>query len=160
MNDAQVDELAKRLDGGRGSRRRALLLLAGIVAPALAPNAAEAGKKAQRRCLNNNGAPLARGACRCALTCATVVPSVCNGNDACSCGESLKGKGICIIRGSVGPSCSAASPCPTGAVCIQIPGCPEGGGPCTTKADCPAQDDCVNGRCVRTVCLTRCPPAS
>lgn len=162
MNASLVDELAKGLNGGAGSRRRALCLvggaLAATLAPTLFPQFADAGKKAKRRCRKKGGVPAPHGECRCALTCAAADADFsCNGDITCFCGKSVEGEGFCAVQGAVVSACSATSECPTGAICVRIPDCPESGGRCDTTADCPAANVCLDGHCERTFCFLPCP---
>jgi hypothetical protein len=158
------DDLARGLDDGTISRRRALRLGGGAVlaaiVPSLFPREAEARHRcnARCRCRRRKSRYLSHGECHCALTCSTTAANPpCHGNDSCICGESVEGSGFCFLPGAVGKACSATSECPTGAVCVRIRGCPESGGSCTASTDCPSGNACLNGRCQRTFCFAPCP---
>jgi hypothetical protein len=162
MMDAQFfDDLAKGLEVGAVSRRRALklvgaALLAGIM-PFLFPRPAVASAK--KRCHKNGGVFLSRGQCHCARQCGSATVFACHNTITCLCGETAEHTGFCAANGSLSQGCSSSTECSgsPGARCIVTRGCPGSGGSCTTGADCPSGMGCVNGTCQLTNCQSPCP---
>src|SRR5215212_10951126 len=92
------DDLAKRLDNGTISRRRALKVvggaLLGAVVPPLFPREAEARVSFRRRCRRKGGtvvSPAATSGCRCAAKCTTGHSIFCNSAKTCSCVKTIDG---------------------------------------------------------------------
>src|SRR3954466_15526375 len=121
MDGQHLDEIARSL-ASEVSRRGALKgvavgLLAGVIRsrvtqPVLAAN------QAKRRCLHKKGFYVGHGACHCALTCNTTLGLNCQNNDACFCGETVDGRGACVLQGAATfpGGCAASSECPTDAI--------------------------------------------
>ncbi len=166
MGEQFFDELAKGLDDGTLSRRRALKLAGGALLAAVVPTAfsreAEAANRAKRRCRRRGGVYVSRGDCRCAITCPPNYDEfTCHSNPDCSCIKTVTGRGFCAhITAQHLAGCSTSANCPAGEECVVIPGCPGSGGTCTTSADCSAAGlgfACVNGTCQFTGCHSPCP---
>ena len=167
MGEQFFDDLAKGLDDGTISRRRALRLAGGAllaaVVPPLFPREAEARNRAKRRCRRKGGIYLSRGTCHCAITCALASDQfTCQSNPACTCIMTVTGRGFCAQGTGGRPSgCSSTADCEPSLdeVCVVNPGCPTSGGSCTTSAECRAINSnyaCVNGTCQLTACASPC----
>lgn len=168
MREQLFDDLAKGLDDGTISRRRALQLAGGAllaaVVPALFPREAEAINRAKRRCRRRGGVYLSRGNCRCAITCPFAGDKfTCHSNPNCVCFKSLTGSGFCADNLNALPSgCSSNAECTEveRPECVVNPGCTGSGGSCTSDAQCQATNQffaCINGTCQFTACAPPCP---
>ncbi len=74
MGEQFFDDLAKGLDDGTISRRRALKLvgaaaLGAALIPVMPKQAEALSRRARRRCRRKGGIPLERGNCHCAFKC-------------------------------------------------------------------------------------------
>jgi hypothetical protein len=162
MDGQHIDQIARSLARGvsrRGALKGVAVALLTAVAPTRVPNPVLAADRARRRCRNKQGAYLAHGECHCALTCPTEATFTCQGNEDCFCGETVEGRGVCVIEGAVTipGGCAASSECVGGAKCVRIRNCPESGGACSPTTACPAGNACLNGHCQRTFCFNPCP---
>ena len=170
MGEQFFDDLARGLDEGTISRRRALRLVGGAAFGAalmpVMPKQAEAlTRRFRRRCRRKGGSPLEKGNCHCAAKCNSDFSRFhCNGSTNCTCLRTLSGKGFCA-QGTLFEfsGCPTQTSCPSGTKCVVFFGC-EGGGQSCTRAtattDCPSSFGCVNGTCQLTTCLSPCPPPS
>jgi hypothetical protein len=131
MRRINADDLARTLAQETVSRKRALTVLGGAiaaaVAPALAPQQARAGGKARKRCRNKGGVYMAKGTCHCASDGCNLT---CHGNPDCHCYETVEGRGFCAGVGSTG-GCNTTADCQAGEVCAKtciglvcVPPCP------------------------------------
>jgi hypothetical protein len=131
MRRINTDDLARTLAHGTVSRKRALTVLGGAiaaaVAPSLTPRQAKAGGKASKRCRRKGGVYLTEGTCRCA---SGYCDLTCHGNPVCHCYETVEGQGFCAGAGNTGD--------------------------CTTTADCQPGEACAK-TCVGVVCVPPCP---
>ena len=165
MGEQFFDDLARGLDEGTISRRRALKLFgAAALGAVLIPEQAEAlTRKARRICRRKGGIPLEKGNCHCAITCPFPGDQFsCHSNSRCICLQTVTGTGFCTDRGGVPSGCSSSDECPVNLnqVCVVNPGCDASGGSCTpatASTDCPANYGCVNGTCQVTACASPCP---
>ena len=165
MGEQFFDDLARELDAGTISRRRALKLaggaLLGVVVPTLFPREAEALNKAKRRCRRKGGTYLSSGNCHCAITCSFSSDQFpCHSNPRCTCTQTVTGSGFCS-GGDRATGCSSDAECTAslGEVCVVNPGCPGSGVSCTDSAQCRLINSnyaCVNGTCQLTGCATPC----
>ena len=164
MREQLFDDLAKGLDDGTISRRRALKLAGGAllaaVVPSVFPPEAQALSR-RRRCRRKGGLFLPsadpNSPCRCTNKC-TRRALHCHNNSSCLCYKNIDGAGFCGQTATVQDFCSSSLPCPAGSTCVLVPAacC---GSACTTSAQCGgACDICTNGKCQRTVCVEPCPP--
>ena len=163
MGEQFLDDLARGLDDGTISRRRALKLVGGAALGAalmpILPKKAEAlTRRFRRRCRSLGGAPLAEGNCHCAMTCTTPVAITCHSSNICECHETVSGKGFCTDQSVpvTKEGCSTSADCPTGTVCIMVRGCPSTIS-CTSSANCPSNYACIRGTCQNTFCMSPCP---
>ena len=161
MDEHFFDDLARGLDDGTITRRRALKLVGGAALGAalmpILPKQAEAlGRRFRRRCRRKRGVPLEKGNCHCATTCKTPPGIHCHSNDNCFCFETLSGEGFCgVVSYTPAPVvCSSSADCPTGAVCVMERRCINTS--CTSSADCPT-GTCIKGTCQETFCASACP---
>jgi hypothetical protein len=156
MEDGHFDALARSLARTHSRRSLPRILgggaLAGAMLPALLPLSVEADAK--KRCRRKAGAFLSRGDCRCAYKCPSAAIFPCHGNESCSCGETVEGKGFCTFSLVPNTICVSSAECPTGTKCV-FTNCT--GASCTTSTDCPAQFLCKRGICQQGVCYTPCP---
>ena len=168
MGEQFFDDLARGLDDGTISRRRALKFVGGALLASMAsplfPREADA-ISARRRCRRKRGIfvpPATSSGCRCAAKCNSD-PSkfTCHSNKNCSCNETTEGTGFCAENESLlfnGCSPADGVNCPTGYTCVVNRGCVGSGGSCTTRTDCPTPAyGCINGRCQQTFCIAACP---
>src|SRR3954452_11246362 len=149
MDLDRFDNLMRQLVD-RGGNRRTLLRFVGISAvPGLSaldsPSAHASANKTCRR--KKQGVYLAKGDCRCGLTCKSANSNNfhCHSNTNCYCYETVAGTGFCGLLGNAS-GCSSDNECPTGQTCVVYRRCPPGGG----CGNCP--DD--GGSCAD---LTQCP---
>ena len=163
MDEHFFDELAKGLDEGTITRRRALKLvgaaaLGTALMPVLPKQAEALTRKARRKCHSEGGVPLEKGNCHCAMTCTTPVAITCHGSNICECHETVSGKGFCTDQSVpvTKEGCSTSADCPTGTVCIMVRGC-AGSTSCTSSTDCPTNYACIKGTCQNTFCVSPCP---
>jgi hypothetical protein len=179
MDEQFFDNLAKGLDDGTISRRRALKLVGaaafGAALMPLFPRQADARVSAKKRCKRKGGLWLSAtdpaSPCRCATTCAnggTLIP--CNSAKTCICMQTVEtgGRGFCVgnTANPIPPEsgCSVKDDCPAGATCVFISGCGTtgdgiGGTECANGADCETlsrEYGCVNGTCQKTFCAFPC----
>ena len=163
MEEQFFDDLARGLDDGTISRRRALSLTAGAALGTaltpLVPKQAEAlSRKFRRLCVMKGGVPRAKGSCHCAMACTTSPAIPCHGNNSCVCYETVLGKGFCADSRLAPPvsGCSRNAKCPTGTVCLTVRGgCI--GVSCTGPGQCGSTAVCINGSCQDSFCLPPCP---
>ena len=167
MNEQFFDDLARGLDNGTISRRRALKLAGGAllaaVAPSLFPREAEALNRAKRRCRRKGGIYFRKGECHCARTCTSQASLVfnCHGSLSCGCFETVEGTSFCGGTTSSDFGCSSTSQCSfSGYKCVVHGGCSPGGQSCNTQQDCHNIQPylaCINGICQSTNCVSPCP---
>jgi hypothetical protein len=156
MGEHFFDDLAKGLDDGSVSRRRALKLVGGallaVVLPPLFPKPVLAITK--KKCKRVGGIFQKKGNCHCAQTC-SAGSFACGGNNDCRCLEKAAGGGFCgDFSGTIVGSDCLTKGCPSGQTCIVMRDCANSGDPCTTSALCPSGMGCVNN----TRQFTTCPP--
>jgi hypothetical protein len=163
MGEQFFDDLAKGLDDGTITRRRALKLVGGAALGAalmpVMPKQAEAlTRRARRRCRRKSGVPVEKGKCHCAVTCNSDDTSLfsCNGNTGCVCLRTASGRGFCAtVETLTAIRCVNTTPCASGRVCVVLRGC--NGSACTSDAQCGASFSCINGICQFTTCAAPCP---
>ena len=166
MGEQFFDDLARGLDAGTLSRRRALKLaggaLIGAVVPSLFPRDAEALNRAKRRCRRRGGTYASSGNCHCAITCSFSAEQFpCQSTPGCTCFKTVTGSGFCAGSPILQTRCSSTEGCAQDRVCVFNPGCEGSGGSCTSATvatDCPSNMGCVNGKCQITACAPACPP--
>ena len=176
MDGHFFDDLAKGLDDGSITRRRALKLVgAALLSSALMPlfpRQAHASK-AKRKCLHKGGTWLTStdpvSPCHCAQTCSstsTFGTLHCHSSANCICLETVEGKGFCSGNGECGSGCSSNADCsgctlPPGSKlvprCVVIPDSVTcGAHKCFATADCfnsfGAGYACITGICQKTIC--------
>jgi hypothetical protein len=166
MGEQLFDDLARGLDDGTISRRRALKLAGGAllatVVPPLFPREAEARNRAKRRCRRRGGIYLSRGTCHCAITCDFASDQfTCQSDPGCTCFMTVTGRGFCAKGTGRTAVCSSSADCEPSLneVCVVNPGCADSGGTCTTSAQCQSSNPnyaCVNGTCQLTACASPC----
>ena len=166
MGEQFLDDLARGLDEGTISRRRALKLaggaLLGAVVPSLFPREAEA-LSARKRCHRKGGIFLPSedptSPCHCTSKDCANRGLHCHNNSDCYCWKTIDGTGFCGKAFAVRNYCSSAQPCPAGSTCIVVSTFCCGNSPCTTNTDCTAGacGTCVNGNCQVTGCFEACP---
>ena len=165
MGEQFFDDLARGLDDGTLSRRRALRLAGGAllaaVVPPLFPREADARRRIskRKRCKRKGGVYFSSGTCHCASTCSHLLS--CNASSDCLCAEKADGSGgFCGDRPSVSASDCARLGCASpGQECIVVRDCNLGGvgAACRPPLIGCAQDlGCLNGTCQFTACVPRC----
>jgi hypothetical protein len=167
MDEHFFDDLAKGLEDGTISRRRALKLvgaaaLGAALIPVMPKQAEALSRGARRRCHRKGGVPLEKGNCHCAENCAG--PTInCQDNTVCECFETAEGTGFCTdLRSALqGAGCSSSADCAAfaGTRCIFARGCTGAGGRCTTDAQCKstsADFACIKGHCQQSFCRGAC----
>jgi hypothetical protein len=166
MGDHLVDDLAKALTDGTGSRKQILKVVGAVivaaVVPSLDPPLAAAGTRAQKRCRRKRGLYLSKGTCHCAPKCVGNNPDKfhCR-SDACYCYETVDPPpdkvGFCAsIAGNYSePGCQTSAECedqtrrcvmtgfPTPSICTACP--------------CGTGQACIDGVCRHTHCVPPCP---
>jgi hypothetical protein len=141
MGEQFFDDLAKGLDDGTLSRRRALRLfgaaaLGAALMPVMPEQAEALGRRFRRRCRRKGadpgGIPLERGDCHCGWQCGPD-PSLfsCHGNTNCTCYKDASGRGFC--------------------------GTGTGNGFCTQNSDCDPGRKCAVNTCAGNLCIASCP---
>ena len=140
------DDLAKGLNDGSVSRRRALKLfgaaaLSAALMPVMPKQAEALGRRYRRRCRRKGaipesdipgGIPLERGDCHCGWQCGPDRDLFkCHGNPDCVCYEDANGRGFC--------------------------GTGTGNGFCTLNSDCEPDRKCVLHTCAGGLCIQPCP---
>ena len=159
------DDLARGLDEGTISRRRALKLaggaLLGAVVPSLFPREAEA-LSPRKRCRRKGGRFLPSAdptsPCRCTNKKCANRALHCHNNSDCVCFETIDGTGFCGQSTTVRNYCSSTQPCPAGSTCVLSLLFCCGNSACTTSAQCNgACSTCVNGTCQKPICVAPCP---
>ena len=165
MQEQFFDDLARGLDDGTISRRRALKLAGGALLAAVVPSVfsreAEA-LSARKRCHRKGGLYLPSAdptsPCHCANKCTTKRALHCHNNLECLCIKSIDGTGFCGKSGDVQNFCSSNSDCPGTSICAIVPAFCCGNVACTTSSQCNgACDTCINGTCQNTSCFDPCP---
>jgi hypothetical protein len=173
MDEQFFDNLAKGLDDGTISRRRALKLVGaaafGAALVPLFPRQADARTSARKRCKRKGGLWLSAtdpaSPCRCASTCEGGGGLVlCPGSESCLCFRNVEtGRGFCVggSAPSTAPSssCSGKADCPENTTCVYWTGCGGSGKSCINGADCATLSKtfgCVNGTCQQTFCAFPC----
>ena len=150
MGEQFFDDLARGLDDGTISRRRALKLaggaLVGAVVPfSVFPREAEARRRcnARCRCRRKGGTRVPAdptSPCRCADMCPNGRSIFCNSSKTCYCRKTIDGEGYCAGN-SGGPPCASNAECTAllgaNARCTSCPGLLPGvdafcSTPCTT----------------------------
>jgi len=160
MADRFLDNLAKKLRTGGGSRRGALALMGAALSatalPPLLPQDEEAVSR--RKCHKKKGLYMRSGDCHCTNTCDTHagVAFHCHNRRNCFCSQTVSGEGFCIV-GSAPSSCTTDAECPTADYrCVATFDCSRADVFCTGPADC-GGGLCLNDRCMTTYCATACP---
>jgi hypothetical protein len=167
MDEHFFDDLAKGLDDGTITRRRALKLVGGAALGAalmpLLPKQAQAlTRKFRRRCHRKGGVPVERGNCHCARQCmpSTGANFSCQNNASCICSETVEGRGFCSAGGAgTNGACTSSAQCTQpGWACVVQRGCPGSGGSCTSNAQCNSTGgySCFKGTCQLTFCFPPC----
>jgi hypothetical protein len=167
MEEQFFDDLAKGLDDGTISRRRALKLAGGAllaaVVPTFFPREAEAINRAKRRCRRKGGVYRAGGNCHCTRHCSSDIEKnfTCQNNASCLCLETVEGRGFCAdATAATNPGCTSSAQCSQqGHMCVIQRGCPDGGGSCTSNTQCQSISPafaCINGTCQHTSCFPPC----
>jgi hypothetical protein len=137
MGEQFFDDLARGLDAGTVSRRRALQLfgaaaLGAALMPVMPERAEALGRRARRRCRRQGGIPLERGDCHCAWQCGPdPAPFSCHGNTNCRCYKDPSGRGFC--------------------------GSGSGNGGCMKNSDCDPDRRCAVNTCAGNLCIAACP---
>lgn len=137
MEEQFFDELARELNDGSISRRRALKLvgaaaLAAALMPVMPRQAEALSRGARRRCHRKDGIPLERGNCNCGWQCGPDRALFsCHDNTNCTCYKSPDGKGFC--------------------------GTGTGNGGCTRNSDCDPDRKCALNTCAGNLCILACP---
>jgi hypothetical protein len=122
MGEQFFDDLAKGLENGTITRRRALKLVGaaalGAALMPVVPKQAEAlSRSARRQCRGMGGTPLGKGDCNCGWQCgADISLFSCHGNTDCVCYKDGSGHGFCGQR-SGNASCKKNSDCDPGRRC-------------------------------------------
>jgi hypothetical protein len=131
------DDLAKRVDDGAITRRRALRLvgaaaLSAALMPVMPRQAEALSRRARRRCHMKDGIPLDKGNCNCAWQCG---PNrnlySCHGNTDCVCYKDASGRGFCAQK--------------------------SGNAPCMRNSDCDPDRRCAVNTCAGNLCILPCP---
>ena len=140
MDEQFFDELARGLDEGTISRRRALRLfgtaaLGAALVPVMPKQAEALTRKERRRCRRRGGTPLEKGKCHCALTSCGGPTFTCNGDVNCFCAKTAENTGFCASRFGTCSPCTSSGDCPRGNRCVVNTCC---GGPACQPA-CPTQ---------------------
>jgi hypothetical protein len=166
MDEDFFDNLAKGLEDGSVSRRRALKLAGGAllaaVVPPLFPRQAGASSKARRRCRRKGDIYMSqKGICHCTPLCNTPNSGQfsCNGNTNCTCRMKTSGFSFCAAqRFAIALRCLSDEDCSgANSACVVLPGC--SGGACTSSTQCSPNSACINGTCQLTACVNPCPPS-
>ena len=122
MGEQFLDDLAKGLDDGTLSRRRALKLAGGVllaaVVPTLIPREAEARRRRRNPCRGKTPICEPGG-----------IQENCKGNPKCFCGRTVEGGKKCVNILPFEDTCF-----PTDA--------------CNSSADCAADEVCINSSCI------------
>jgi hypothetical protein len=163
MGEQFFDDLARGLDDGTISRRRALKLvgaaaLGAALIPVMPKQAEALSRRARRRCRRKGGIPLERGNCHCAFTCDSNPSRFhCQSTTDCICLRTASGRGFCAAGTMfAADKCVNTTPCASGSVCVVIRGCSGSGAACTRDVQCGAFS-CINGICQFTSCADPCP---
>ena len=168
MGEHFFDDLARGLDQGTISRRRALKLAGGAllasVVPSLFPREAEARHRRCRapcKCRRRGGRYLSTGECHCVSVCGPGGLQDCNGNISCLCVEKTDGSGgFCgdKVWGFRASDCARLG-CSGSQTCVVFRGCTDAGvgQPCQPPlSGCPSGLGCLNGTCQNIGCMAPC----
>ena len=166
MNEQFFDDLARGLDEGTISRRRAIKLfgaaaLGAALMPVMPERAEALTRRARHRCRRQGGIPLEKGNCHCAATCTSDFSQFhCQSATDCTCVKKVSGGGFCAFGTTFndpGQRCDNTEYiCGSPRRCVVIPGCAGSGTACTSTDQCPAGFGCINGTCQKTACAPPC----
>ena len=137
MGEQFFDDLARGLDEGTISRRRALKLVGGAalgvaLMPVLPKQAEALTRRFIRRCHGKGGIPREEGNCHCTWQCGPDRSLFsCHGDPNCTCYKDASGRGFC--------------------------GTGTGNGFCMKNSDCDPDRRCAVNTCAGGLCIAPCP---